>query len=113
MWDPQQQCIWLAPSLTPAQERTTLTHELLHALRNDEQCATNALTRKQEILVEDLTAELLIPLPMLEPHLAPHEPLHHQVRRIAEEFNVDEPLVWHRLTRLSRAETANHLRQMT
>jgi Zn-dependent peptidase ImmA (M78 family) len=99
-WDPETRTIWLHHDLTPAERRCTLAHELVHALRGDERCATDILTERQEATVRRLTAEILIPLPRLTEALRWCRDDH----ELAEELEVDLDTVIARRESLTPAE---------
>lgn len=104
VWDPDTRTIWLHRDLTPAQRRCTLAHEVIHAARGDEKCADHVLTARQERLVDEIAARLLIPLDALADALAtdPHEPA------LCEALHVDVPTLAARLRYLT-AEEVVHL----
>lgn len=101
-WVLEQRTIYLSPDLDQAERRSTLTHELIHAVRGDEPCATTELELRQEARVEAEAARLLIPLPDLGDALR----WCLDVDELAEELWVDEGLVRARLHGLSDLERA-------
>lgn len=101
-WDPDTRTIWLHHDLTGAEYRSTLAHELVHALRGDERCATHELNERQEALVDRIAATLLVPLDQLVDGLR----WCYSDRELAEYLSVDLDTVRTRLTRLTDAETA-------
>lgn len=104
VWDPDTRTIWLHQDLTPAQRRCTLAHEVIHAARGDEKCADHVLTARQERLVDEIAARLLIPLGALADALAtdPHE------MALCDALHVDVPTLTARLRYLT-AEEVVHL----
>ncbi len=64
-WDPETNIIWLHGGLTQVEQRSTLAHELVHALRRDERPHNPLLGMRQERLVERIAARALIPIDRL------------------------------------------------
>lgn len=58
--------IWLCSTLTPTESKCTLAHELIHAERG---IAAQALLAEEELIVDAIAAERLIPLENLR-HVA-------------------------------------------
>lgn len=61
-YDQNTRTIWLHEDLSPAGRRCTLTHELIHAAREDVRCEDHVLNARQERLVDEMAAILLIEL---------------------------------------------------
>jgi Zn-dependent peptidase ImmA (M78 family) len=101
-WCPEIRTIYLSPDLDQAERRSTLAHELVHAVRGDEPCATTELEIRQEAIVEVRAAELLVPLDDLASALR----WCHDEAELADELWVDEAIVRTRLDNLSEDEKA-------
>ncbi|MFN8147969.1 MAG: ImmA/IrrE family metallo-endopeptidase [Candidatus Nanopelagicales bacterium] len=101
-WAPDVRTIYLSPDLDQAERRSTLTHELIHAVRGDEPCVSTVLEIRQEAIVEAEAARLLIPLVDLAAALM----WCHDESELADELWVDEGLVRARLDGLSAADKA-------
>ena len=101
-WAPDTRTIYLQPDLDQATRRSTLTHELIHAVRGDEPCITTELELRQEAQVEAAAAVLLIPLDDLTSALR----WCRDEVELAEELWVDEQIVRTRLDNLSHLEKA-------
>lgn len=99
-WDPNSRTIWLHRELTPPQRRCTLTHELVHALRDDEGCHDDVLDARQETVVRKITARLLISVDQLAEHIA--WTVEHS--ELAEDLDVDLDTLYDRLRWLTPAE---------
>ena len=69
-YDAESQVIRLDSQLTQVERRCTLQHEILHAQRGDEPCATAWHEAKQERLVDRLAARRLVDLTALADELA-------------------------------------------
>jgi hypothetical protein len=61
-WDPDGATVYIDSRCTQAERRSTLAHELVHAERGDEPCATGWHEHKQERAVDAEAARRLIPL---------------------------------------------------
>ena len=61
-WDPDTRIIWLHSDLTPAAQRSTLMHEIIHAARGDGKRATASAEARQEHLVERMASVILVDL---------------------------------------------------
>lgn len=61
-WDPDTRIIWLHHDLTHPERRSTLAHELVHALRGDEACLDPILGARQEKSVDRVAVRLLVTL---------------------------------------------------
>ena len=96
-WDRDARTIYLSPDLDQAERRSTLTHELVHAVRGDEPCVSTVLELRQESIVEAEAARLLIPLVDLAAALLWCQ----DEAELADELWVDETLVRARLEGLS------------
>ena len=97
-WDPDTRIIWLHHDLTQAERRSTLAHEIIHALRGDEPCADSVLDHRQELVVSRIAARILISLESFAAALSVCRNDH----ELAEELNVDIdtiPAMWDSLTR--------------
>ena len=101
-WDPDTRTIYLQPGLDQRERRSTLTHELVHAIRGDEPCATTELELRQEATVELAAAQLLIPLDDLTSALR----WCRDEVELAEDLWVDEALVRTRLENLTDMDKA-------
>lgn len=97
LWDPDTRTIWLHHDLNPVQRRCTLMHEVIHAARGDEKCADHVLTARQERLVSEIAARLLVPLDALADALV------HSSSEVAlcEALEVDADTLAARLTTLT------------
>lgn len=84
-WDPDTRIIWLHYDLTHAERRSTLAHEIIHALRGDERCLDDVLDHRQEAVVCRMAARLLISLEAFAAALSVCRNEH----EVAEELNVD------------------------
>lgn len=93
--------IWLCRSLTQAERRCTLTHELVHRERGPVP-ADPAAAAREEQLVDEISARRLITTPALVDALRwtrdPHQ--------LAEHLWVDEPTLNTRMTTLDPLEVA-------
>lgn len=101
-WDPDTRTIWLHRDLTPAARRCTLQHELIHAARGDEKCDDHVLDARQERLVDEMAAILLIDLDDLADALVWSS----GKAEMCAVLNVDRPTLTARLRYLSDAEHA-------
>lgn len=92
-------CIWICSSLSQAERRSTLTHELLHV---DRGLAPRHARAREESTINELAARKLITMPALTDALRwsrdPHE--------LAEHLWVDPPTVKARMNTLDPLETA-------
>lgn len=61
-WDPETRIIWLHHDLTHPERRSTMAHEIVHALRGDEACLDPVLGARQEGSVDRAAVRLLITL---------------------------------------------------
>jgi Zn-dependent peptidase ImmA (M78 family) len=95
-WDPDTALIWLDNRLTQAERRSTLTHELIHAERGDEPCATEWHERHQERPVERAAALRLIAFDDLMDALA----WCMSMEEVTEELHVDRAILDARLSML-------------
>lgn len=101
-WAPDVRTIYLSPDLDQAERRSTLTHELVHAIRGDQPCVSTILELRQEAIVEAEAARLLIPLIDLAEALM----WCRDEAELAEEMWVDEGLVRARLAALTDVDKA-------
>ena len=101
-WDPDTRTIWLHHGLTPAARRCTLAHEVIHAARGDEPCASHVLSARQERLVDEMAARLLIDLHLLADALA----WCHDDAQLCETLNVDQATLDARRGTLTEHEVA-------
>jgi len=69
-WDPETRIIWLHHDLTHPERRSTIAHELVHALRGDEACIDPVLGARQENSVDRVAVRLLITLDQFAEALA-------------------------------------------
>src|SRR6478735_3992547 len=60
LWDEVTRTLWLDADLTPAERRSTLAHELVHAERGDVPCGDQVLDARQERWVEKEAACRLV-----------------------------------------------------
>ena len=91
--------IWLCSTLTQAERRSALTHELQHAERG---IAAPLYRAREELVVDELAARKLIPLPgLVEALRASRDPY-----QIAEELWTDAHTVRTRLNTLDPLEVA-------
>ena len=102
LWEPGIRTIYLSPDLDQAERRSTLAHELVHAVRGDTPCATSVLELRQEAIVEAAAAELLIPLDTLTTALR----WCRDEAELAEDLWVDEGIVRTRLANLTDEDKA-------
>lgn len=100
LWDPDTRTIWLHYDLTPAQRRCTLAHEVIHAARGDEKLHDHVLTARQERLVDEIAARLLIALDDLADALRWCGSDGH----LCEVLNVDSPTLAARMQHLTEEE---------
>jgi hypothetical protein len=90
--------IWLCATLTQAERRSTLTHELVHRERGPLPTDPRGAAREERIL-DEIAARRLITMPALVDGLR----WSRQPREIADHLWVDEPTLqtaWQPLTRL-------------
>lgn len=99
-WYPEQRVIVLSPTLTQAEERCTLMHELVHALQDDRGIDDTWLNDRQEKACHELVARALVPIERLiaEARQAADE------YQLAEALDVDLDTLNHRLRTLSPFE---------
>ena len=96
--------ILIAPGLHPWQQRTTITHECIHAHRG---AVPAHMQAREERIVNRETARVLIPLRDLADALAESD----DARVIADRLEVPVAMVWSRwrgLTDAERAHVATH-----
>lgn len=91
--------VWLCSTLTQAERRSTLTHELLHVERG---LVPNHLRDSEERVVDELAARRLITLPALTEALRYSQ----EPRDLAEHLWVDIPTVRARMATLDPIEVA-------
>lgn len=103
-WYPEQRVIVLSPTLTQAEARCTLMHELLHAVRDEAGVDHGWLSRRQEKHCHTLVARILIPLHRLRDEL----PRCSDESELAEALNVDVDTLLHRFDSLT-AQERDHL----
>lgn len=94
--------IVLDPRMRHRQRRCTLAHEIQHAVRQDEPCATPVLERRQELIVERAAARRLISLDDLAEALRWARGRH----ELAELLDVDLGMLDARLSSLRPDERA-------
>lgn len=93
--------IWLCSTLTQAERRCTLTHELVHRERGPVPTDPAAAAREEQI-VDEITARRLIALPALVAGLRwTRNPI-----ELAEQLWVDEPTLRTRMDTLDPVEVA-------
>lgn len=92
--------IWLCRSLTQAERRCTLTHELVHRERG--LVADPAAAAREELIVDQIAARRLITLPQLVDGLRWTRELH----QLAEHLWVDVPTLRTRMADLDPVEVA-------
>ncbi|QRY48768.1 hypothetical protein JVX93_21500 [Mycolicibacterium boenickei] len=94
--------IWLCRTLTQAERRCTLTHELVHRERGPVPADPAAAAREEQI-VDEITARRLITLSQLAEGLRwSREP-----RELAEHLWVDRPTLETRMATLDPVEVAD------
>lgn len=93
--------IWLCATLTQAERRCTLTHELVHRERGPAPADCAAAAREERI-VDEITARRLISVPALVDGLR----WTRQPRELAEHLWVDEPTLRTRMDTLDPLEVA-------
>lgn len=94
--------IWLCRTLTQAERRCTLTHELVHRERGPVPADPAAAAREEQI-VDEITARRLITLPQLADGLR----WSRQTRELAEHLWVDQPTLQTRMATLDPVEVAD------
>lgn len=94
--------IWLCRTLTQAERRCTLTHELVHRERGPVPADPAAAAREEQI-VDEITARRLITLPQLADALR----WSRQPRELAEHLWVDQPTLQTRMATLDPVEVAD------
>lgn len=93
--------IWLCRTLTQAERRCTLTHELVHRERGPVP-ADPAAAAREEAIVEEISARRLITLPQLADGLR----WSRHPRELAEALWVDQPTLHTRMATLDPLEVA-------
>jgi hypothetical protein len=93
--------IWLCRTLTQAERRCTLTHELVHRERGPVP-ADPASAAREELIVDEITARRLITLP----HLVDGLRWTRHPRELADHLWVDQPTLRTRMSTLDPIETA-------
>ncbi|WP_234802321.1 hypothetical protein [Mycolicibacterium fortuitum] len=94
--------IWLCRTLTQAERRCTLTHELVHHERGPVPADPAAAAREEQI-VDEIAARRLITLPQLADGLR----WSRQPRELAEHLWVDQPTLQTRMATLDPLEVAD------
>lgn len=94
--------IWLCRTLTQAERRCTLTHELVHRERGPVPADPAAAAREEQI-VDEIAARRLITLPQLADGLR----WSRQPRELAEHLWVDQPTLQTRMATLDPLEVAD------
>lgn len=92
--------IWLCRTLTQAERRCTLTHELVHRERG--LVADPKAAAREELIVDEIAARRLITTPALIDALR----WTRHARELAEHLWVDEPTLHTRMTTLDPLEVA-------
>lgn len=95
--------IWLCSTLTQAERRCTLTHEIVHVERGPLPVGDVAARREEEI-VNDIASRRLIPIEALVDAFRWHR--HPSPGQLAEELWVDVPTLQHRMRTLEPMEVA-------
>ena len=102
LWDESTRTLWLDAGLTPAERRSTLAHELVHAERGDVPCGDDVLDARQELWVEREAARRLVRWEALVEAARWSEG--GDVREVADLLGVDVETVRVRLADLSPQE---------
>jgi hypothetical protein len=95
--------IWLCSTLTQAERRCTLTHEIVHIERGPLP-AGDAAARREEEIVNDIASRRLIPLDALVDAFRWHR--HPTPVQLADELWVDVPTLEFRMRGLGPIEVA-------
>ena len=102
LWDQHARTVWLDERLSPAERRSTLAHELVHAERGDVPCGDPCLDARQERRVDREAARRLIAVEALADALRwTRDP-----REVAELLDVDVALLAARIEALTPTERA-------
>lgn len=101
-WYPQYRVIMVDRGLTAAEERVTVTHELIHALRADEHLPDAWFAGRQEQFCHSTVARLLIPLERLAAALQ----WGRDEQEYADELGVDVETINARIDGLTDTERA-------
>jgi hypothetical protein len=100
LWDQSARTLWLDSGLTPAERRSTLAHELVHAERGDVPCGDPVLDARQERRVEHEAARRLLPVAVLADALRWSD----RPSEVAALLDVDPSMLAARLESLSPRE---------
>lgn len=99
-YDASTDTIWLDDRLTGPEHRCTLTHELVHAERQDQPLGNPDLSAKREVVVHREAARRLISVDQLAEAVAWAA----EARELAECLDVDLPTLQARLDSLNASE---------
>ena len=102
LYDHETRTIYLDRRCHAHTLRSTLEHERVHAERHDRHIGIPHLDAKQEETVERIAARRLLPVEVIKAAL----PYAHCVASLAHALEVDQDMLWTRLTHLEAWERA-------